>query len=502
MAEIIERDTYASAIHRIHAFAVADTFPASLNRAIRTRLNHLHDQWSNLRAAHIKVLHALENENQRGPHLDAYLAAENEFLAADAIMQERLAEVDNAVEELSVHDARSEDGNDDNRQEDGRHDDNGNDNQQDPPLADEQRPIPPVGQYQVAAQLNGLPWQFRIENIWGEFAGDKKEWPAFHDSFNTTIYEHPTMPPVQKLQILRAALKGKAAKSIGQWQVRGCNFEPVWQRLKELYDDPYTTSKELFQKVAALRKIDQPNGNRLQIMSNVAQEVSRTLGALGYPTRHYDLFLIHSIQEKLDEKTSVAWNLQRQSDRPSLAEFTKFLDRQAKALANAYYSEMAQKPRDQNNRKRPFSSQSNGSAKHSGGNGSGHWQNHANAKGYHGDSKRFKAATPQSNYAAVKMENSKCAVCFEAHLTRKCPRFLQMNLHQRKDKARAANLCFNCLAPGHSLRDCKSGKCNRCDKKHNSLLCTENPNNRQLNVSQAMAKNAKKTGKGNKSRQQ
>lgn len=413
-------------------------------------------------------------------------------------MNERLAAVEDAGDEQSVHGSESGQSDAD-RRSTIRDDDDTVHRPSQLPATVETQPNIQVGQFQaVAHQGANLPWQYRIENIWGEFSGDRKEWPAFYDSFKASIYENATLAPVQKLQILRAALKGKAAKSIGQWQVRGCNLEPIWNRLKELYDDPYTTSKELLQKVFSLKRLEGPNGNRLQIMSNVVLEVSRTLQALGYPAQHYDLLLIHSAQEKLDEKTSVAWNLHRQSNRPTLAEFTKFLDRQASALTSAYNLEMAHKPRDENDRKRSFNGQRNGNTKGNG-NRYGHRNGNGNKNGYHNDNKRFKLSTSQSNQIAVKMENSKCAMCSEDHITRKCPKFLQLKLTNRKDKARAASLCFNCLSPGHTIKDCRAGKCNRCDKKHNSLLCSENPNNRNLTVGQVATKNNKQKGKGKRS---
>lgn len=106
--------------------------------------------------------------------------------------------------------------------------------------------------------------------------------------------------------------------------------------------------------------------------------------------------------------------------------------------------------------------------------------------------KRPKSNASGNNRVQVKTESNACTMCPEEHLTRKCPRFLKLNLTNRKDKARAANLCFNCLGSGHTLKDCKSGKCNRCDKKHNSLLCPENPNNRHVNAGQVAAKKKKK----------
>lgn len=488
MAEIVIRDTHASAIARPHIFATADNFPTKLMREVRTRTSHLHDQWERLQTAHVNVIRTLDDDEQRAPHLEIFTRTENQFLSADAILQERIAEVENAVvDHQSNDDGSDNDESDDHQSQADRHHDTHRHRQPNRSNSVTAQSFDGNGTFVVQPTAQ-LPWQYRMENTWGEFDGDRKKWPAFYESFLARIYKNPTLTLVEKFQILRAALKGKAAKALGEWQIRGCFFEPAWNRLMELYDDPYGTSKEHFQRIFSLKKLDSPHGERLQNMSNVTQEVSRQLKALGYPSEHYDLMLIHSVQAKLDDKTSVAWDLQRQSDHPTLAEFTKFLDRRAKALTNAFYTEVTSKSQNGNARKRPFDSgnQSNGSRS---GKGSG--------KSYQGDSKRFKSNHTQSHHSAPKAESTTCACCSDDHVTRKCPKFLQLNLTKRKDEARAANLCFNCLSPGHNVKECKVGKCTRCEKKHNSLLCPENPNNRHLTVGQVATqkKKPKKNGK-------
>lgn len=496
MAEFAARDTHVDAIARVHTFATADDFATKLMREVRTRTSHLHDQWGRLQDAHITVLQAIgDDDGQRAPHREILAKAETQFLTADAILQERIAEVDNGLlDRQSNHD-------DDDDEEQDEHESRADSNIG---THGRQRPNPSNSMAAPSFDGNGtfvaqpmaqLPWQYRMENTWGEFDGDRKKWPAFFESFTARIYKNPSLTLVEKFQILRAALKGKAAKALGEWQIRGCFFEPAWERLMELYDDPYGTSKEHFQRLFSLRKLESPHGERLQNMSNVAQEVSRMLKALGYPSQYYDIMIIHSVQGKLDEKTSVAWDLQRQSDNPTLAEFTRFLDRRAKALSNAHCTEMTSKVQNSNERKRPFNS---------GGFSTGNRYGNGNGKSYQSDSKRFKSNHHHSHHNTVKVEKPKCACCPEDHVTRKCPKFLQLNLTKRKDKARAANLCFNCLSPSHNVRDCKAGNCTRCDKKHNSLLCSENPNNRQLNVSQVATKKnvPKKKGKKNKSNSQ
>lgn len=522
MADIVARDTHAGSVRRAYQFATHVDFPTRLMRSVLTRADFLHREWNNFQQAHVRVLQNLAEDELPDQHVQLLTEIEELFLEADEIMQERIAQVNQGgppqieldhVDQYQpggpAHDNHNEHGSE-HGDEAPVQEGNGNDNAPeqvhipDPDLIvhdqnqypPEQNVLPPnveplaiqppqvglagqpnaggapnvqVVQYPTMNANMQVPWQFRIENIWGEFHGDKKQWPTFHDSFKAAIYDDPHIRPVRKFQILQAALKGRAAAALGRWTVCDASFEPAWIRLNELYNDPYGTSRELFQELNSLPKMDSPNGLKLQKISNAALGVARELEALGLPAAQYDMMFIHAAQSKLDQKTSIDWDTFRgANNRPTLKQFTGFLDTQARALCNAYQVEHTSTDNKQKERKRPF-----------------------NNTRYQGGNKRFKSNAPSTSTAhnnPVKTENKGCAVCFQDHLTRKCDQFLKMSVTKRKQKAVEAHLCFNCLGRGHSLRDCKAGPCNRCETKHNSLLCLENPSNRNVNVAQVKPK--------------
>lgn len=487
MALVIARDALVDAMHRVHEFVTSNDFANRLNREVRTRNDYLQQVWDNFQQAHVQLLESITDVGQRDPHRQILVEVENEYLTANAIMQERIQQMDDVAGVVASEHEDSEDEHDARPRNDipwraATPDPVGANNAQVgmAPLNVQMGQIPPL-----VPPISQWPWQLRIENIWGEFDGDKKKWPAFHDSFKARVCEDPTMPPVQKFQILRAALKGKAMASLGEWQVCDQNFEPAWKRLKQLYDDPYTTSKELLAKLLNLDRMDESNGAKLQKMSNVAQEVARQLGAMGYQAQHFDMIFIHIVQSKLDQKTSVDWDLARQNDKPTLDQFTEFLDRQARALSNAYLANSLPNPKVQPSRKRTY------------GQGYQNDNNQSNKKNYQRDSKRSKPNLSGGNQVAVKLEKHVCAACGEYHFTRKCQQFLKLSLTKKKEKAQKAKLCYNCLNYGHTSRDCKQGVCNRCERKHNSLLCPENPQNRQVNTGKLVV-SAKQTRKQQK----
>lgn len=187
MAEIIQRDTHAAAIRRAHDFANSVDFPQRLVREVRTRLNYLHTVWQQFQQAHLALLQSIEDVEQRAPHIAEHEAIELLFLTTDAIMNDRIAESEQMGENPDEFDNRSEisaisRGSDVSHHNNGSHDLPQNSN------AGMAQPNTLIGQYSTM-----LPWQFRIENIWGEFDGNAKKWQAFHDSYKARIYDDPSL---------------------------------------------------------------------------------------------------------------------------------------------------------------------------------------------------------------------------------------------------------------------------------------------------------------------
>ena len=63
-----------------------------------------------------------------------------------------------------------------------------------------------------------------------------------------------------------------------------------------------------------------------------------------------------------------------------------------------------------------------------------------------------------------------CGICSKPHFTDHCFKVLHVPLATRKEKLRAAGLCFRCLKSGHIARGC-SACCIHCQGRHHSLLC-------------------------------
>lgn len=306
----------------------------------------------------------------------------------------------------------------------------------------------------------------RIENTWGEFDGTLSKFQGFHDRFKWAVYDKPEYAPSMKFQALWRSLKGKALEDLGEWSFTDVEYVELWDRLKELYQRGYHTSSEILNKFTSLKKVERASGPSLQKLSNVTNEVIRQLRALDYPIAQWDLMFVHGLHSKLDAETSRLWEMQRISEKPTAKDMLKFLDRQAKALCG---SSAPETKTFQENKKRPWPQKNDSSAK------------------------RFKTGS-ESSSKHQSTGKDKCPVCKKdpPHTVFHCDVFKGKDLPARKRDARDHKLCFNCLRQSHTSAECKMGNCKRCDKKHNSLLCPENPNNRAVNTVQKKGKRQQK----------
>lgn len=193
----------------------------------------------------------------------------------------------------------------------------------------------------------------------------------------------------------------------------------------------------------------------------------RQLRALKYPVENLDFFIIFMIHDLLDEETGVKWNLERKTDYPTLTDFLGFLDRQARALTTFQIDNKREISKGENNRKR-FSV----------------------AERAKFNSKRAKSDEAQQSTP----DRFKCVICKEAHYIYKCDKFLRSSLSERRQMARLNKLCHNCLKTGHLAKECLGKECPRCSVKHNRLLCSENPLNKQVpeTKAQVMTRSARK----------
>lgn len=160
----------------------------------------------------------------------------------------------------------------------------------------------------------------------------------------------------------------------------------------------------------------------------------RALKALKRPTEHDDL-IIHLVSSRLDSATSKEWETSiTRGVIPTFSQLAEFLAQRCRALEASSRTQ------------RSTTTSAN------------------QGKCEHGKS--------TSAHMATKVM---CAYCGKAdHFIHRCSEFAQLDVTQRIKEAKTRKLCLNCLkAVGHQAKQCSSGSCRKCQKRHNTLLHLE-----------------------------
>ena len=71
------------------------------------------------------------------------------------------------------------------------------------------------------------------------------------------------------------------------------------------------------------------------------------------------------------------------------------------------------------------------------------------------------------------MAKPKCSFCGKNHPTKKCFKLSSGPVHVRKERVKAAGLCFRCLMSDHISKGC-SRLCRKCGGRHHKILCGPN----------------------------
>lgn len=295
---------------------------------------------------------------------------------------------------------------------------------------------------QIQVQVNMPFQQHDLKNTWGEFDGTYTKWIGFHDRFAAAIHNNDKVSPAFKFSYLKKSLTGRAARTLGEWQLTDENYNEAWERLKQIYNQKYLIGRDHLRQLLRLPELrDQPTANDLQRMSNTTHETLRQLKALGLPVENWDFFIVHILNERFDQETARQWELQRVSDQPKLATMLEFIDKQAAALSNV----------------------------------SGTRQTRTGSKDRYGteSSRDSKVRDNSANKARVqerataprgggRNKSRLCEVCSSDHQIWECPDFVERRA-----------ICPNCLKHGHKENNCFQRGCVRCPgaPKHNIHLC-------------------------------
>lgn len=144
-----------------------------------------------------------------------------------------------------------------------------------------------------------------------------------------------TLSGVQKMYYLRNSLEGEAEKLIRSNKCTEADYNAAWNALKERYNNKRLIVNAHMDQLFSISKLDIESASATRSQLDTFTESVRALSALNMPTEHWDVFLVHFLQSRLDSSTKRAWEMSLESsDLPTFDQLRAFIERRCRAMEN------------------------------------------------------------------------------------------------------------------------------------------------------------------------
>ncbi|KAL0822198.1 hypothetical protein ABMA28_004328 [Loxostege sticticalis] len=271
------------------------------------------------------------------------------------------------------------------------------------------------------------------------FTGKYEEWQTFHDMFTSLIHNNKSLTGVQKLHYLKTNLQGDPSNLLQNYAITETNYEEAWQQLIKRYDNKRYNSNLVMKTLFSQKPINSESAVAIRQLLDTTSSCLKSLSTMGIQTQTWDTIIIYLVASKLDTESHKQWEsyISNQcDDLPTWQQMVEFLETRFRTLEMVDTSKPWQKQSQQNSKQ---------------------------------------TSKPKAFHAAVvndqKSSKIVCVMCEEPHYLYQCKKFGQQTPQERHDFVQTQQLCFNCLAPNHSVKVCRqSTSCRRCGRKHHSLL--------------------------------
>ncbi|XP_043479886.1 uncharacterized protein LOC122509722 [Leptopilina heterotoma] len=271
------------------------------------------------------------------------------------------------------------------------------------------------------------------------FIGTYDTWLGFSDTFKSIVHDNPKIPQIQKLHYLKSCLKDEAADLIASLETSSDNYTVAWNLLKDRYDNKRVIienhTRAIIQAPVTSKEFS------IRALLDHIQKHLRALRALGQPVDKWDTILLLLIKDKLNAPTREKFeDITNEITLPTMKDMITFLQRRAQ-FEDTKSVQVSVKSGNKNDSR-----------------------NISNAP---------KKNPQQHAYVASQTSKPACFYCQGEHEIFSCEKFLKFSIKERIEETRKLSLCTNCLRPKHRAKECRSGPCRKCGKKHNSLLHIE-----------------------------
>ncbi|XP_065078787.1 uncharacterized protein LOC135701780 [Ochlerotatus camptorhynchus] len=263
-----------------------------------------------------------------------------------------------------------------------------------------------------------------------EFSGKFDEWESFSDLFISLIHSNQQLTMVQKLHYLRASLTGEAARMIAPLDITANNYSVAWKLLKDRFENKPMLIKRHMTGLLSISQLKRESASELLDLADEFDRHVQLLDKLEGVEEHWNSFLVERLSSCLDPISLREWETQFSGEvRPTYQRVVDFIHKRFRILQTLMLSQP-----------------------------SAGLQPECKSK------LRVSAVHVSSSNTVV------CACCQQQHLLFQCGKFQSLTPHERFDLIKRNGLCINCMKGAHLAKDCTSGGCKTCAKKHHTML--------------------------------
>ena len=257
------------------------------------------------------------------------------------------------------------------------------------------------------------------------FDGSVVNWRSFLEQFTISVHSQTKLSNTEKLAYLKHAVKeGSARYVVEGLSGSGDHYSEAVECLRKRYDRPRLIHQAHVRAILEAPALKDGNGRELQRLHDSINQHLRALSAMGQEPS--GSFVTSLVELKLDGTTMFEWQKHSEGSTqvPHYTDLMDFLNMRAQASESSV-PDLQRK------------------------------------KGLH---RSFVASYQES-----------CVLCKASkHPMYACPKFKSLPHEQMVSVLKNHNLCWNCLKPGHVVKQCPSSqRCRRCQKPHHTHLHIE-----------------------------
>ena len=168
-----------------------------------------------------------------------------------------------------------------------------------------------------------------------KFDGNYVKWPAFKKLFEEFVHKRD-ISDIRKMVYLQQNLTGSAAGILGRIEPGKENYNDVWKRLVNTYDNKRKLTKITTNRFFQQSDVKENSVSSLRHFYNVTEECLVSFKSLGITFENCEAVIVFLLLKKLDDRTRELFEIQtkKPKENPTLESLLEFLEHRTETMDN------------------------------------------------------------------------------------------------------------------------------------------------------------------------